>query len=366
MFKKFLKVLLGIIEICILICGVLFVLSRASLVFSTYGKTDNDPDRTIMLFYELPKDSVDVVFVGDSHSYNSYIPQMIFDEIGVSSASLATSSTSILNMYWELKETFNRQSPKMVVLEMHTLKSIYDSAMYDNSMHITSGLYMMEDISINKYLCLKDMKDNDYCVSNDLNYEDIISFLIFRTDKDREEYTFNKLKDFIMNPAKSFETFGYNPRTEIHPIFKIDKGLSETYIDINKTIEFSYLKKIYELCKENDCELILSLAPFYNNKETGGIYNQIEDWADINNIKYFDYFDLSEEIELDVNLDFNDGKHLNYWGAQKITDYFINYINNNYNLKDHHGDEKYSLWEFNGVDYSEFDQILDKIEKEME
>lgn len=359
------KIFIRIIEIVVFVLLVLFVINKASLFYTVYGKDLTDPDRSTRLFYELPKDSVDVIFLGDSHSYNSYVPSRIYKKAGVTSASLATSSSSIINQYWQLKEALKSQKPKIVVLEAHVMKSIYDEDTRNGAMHITSGLYMMPDLSINKYKCLYDMKVNDYGCSNSIDYKDMNSLLLFKSDKDRDASNIDDIENFLFASNKYFETFGYFPSSEIHPLYKISQGETETHIDLQKTLEFTYLEKIYELCKKNNIEFVISMAPFYNTKETGRIYTQMFNWAHINKIKAINYFDLVEEIGLDLILDFQDSRHLNYYGAKKVTDYFVEFIEQ-YNLIDHRGDEEYSLWENMNYDYDRLKEELKIAEKELE
>lgn len=48
---------------------------------------------------------------------------------------------------------------------------------------------------------------------------------------------------------------------------------------------------------------------------------------------------------LDWQHDFYNSKHVNYVGAEKYTDYLVKYINENYELPDRRGDERYKSWE---------------------
>lgn len=43
-------------------------------------------------FYRLPEESVDVVFLGSSHSLNAFIPQELYNEYGITSYNLSSSS----------------------------------------------------------------------------------------------------------------------------------------------------------------------------------------------------------------------------------------------------------------------------------
>ena len=55
--------------------------------------------------------------------------------------------------------------------------------------------------------------------------------------------------------------------------------------------------------------------------------------------------DMVEKVDKN---DMNNLGHLNIWGAYKVTMDFGNYLNENYNLKDHRNDKSYKQW---NIDY---------------
>ena len=105
-----------------------------------------------------------------------------------------------------------------------------------------------------------------------------------------------------------------------------------------------YLTKIYELCEENEIELVLVTTPAPDNW-TYAKHNSVSDWADENDVKYLDMNLNVDEIQIDWAKDTRDGgDHLNFLGATKLTAYFGSYLKDNYDLTDHRQDEVYSSW----------------------
>lgn len=63
------------------------------------------------------KNSIDVMFIGDSLTYNSFSPVQIWEEYGYTSLCLGTSSQRLCDTDAILKAALKNQTPKVVVLE---------------------------------------------------------------------------------------------------------------------------------------------------------------------------------------------------------------------------------------------------------
>ena len=63
------------------------------------------------------------------------------------------------------------------------------------------------------------------------------------------------------------------------------------------------------------------------------------------NVDYIDFNALAPQLKIDLAKSFRDnGTHMNYSGAKKVTDYLGGYISKNYGLADLRGDKSYSYW----------------------
>ena len=105
---------------------------------------------------------------------------------------------------------------------------------------------------------------------------------------------------------------------------------------------------------------MLTILPDNSTNTNLEVIEEIFAWAKKNDVSVLDYFDNFEDSKLDLNTDFRDNTHLNYSGAIKATEYFKEYLKNNYQLQDHRGDKRYALWENNDFDY---DAISDKMKE---
>jgi len=68
-------------------------------------------------FEELPENSIDIVFMGSSHSKTTFIPEIIDDILGTESIHVNTSGESIYQTIYEYQEVLRYQNPKVVVIE---------------------------------------------------------------------------------------------------------------------------------------------------------------------------------------------------------------------------------------------------------
>ena len=69
-------------------------------------------------FYEaLPENSVDIVFMGNSHAQCAFIPEIIDGILGTNSINLITPSEAIYQTKYEYLEVLRHQDPAAVVIE---------------------------------------------------------------------------------------------------------------------------------------------------------------------------------------------------------------------------------------------------------
>ena len=115
---------------------------------------------------------------------------------------------------------------------------------------------------------------------------------------------------------------------------------------------YDYLNKITKLCKDNGIELVLikapSLYPYWYNEYD----EQIRNYAEENDIAFYNLKNNVEEIGIDYSADtYDGGLHLNLNGATKLSKFFAKLLKENYNLTDCRGD---SLYEQKLEEYKEF------------
>ena len=103
---------------------------------------------TLVNFYEMERDSVDVLFLGSSHAMASFIPQDLYDQYGIRSYNLGTPEQSLLISYYWLKEALQYQHPSVVVLETLMCYKYCDEPLNTHEANLRYGLDPMRWSSI--------------------------------------------------------------------------------------------------------------------------------------------------------------------------------------------------------------------------
>lgn len=348
------KYLYRTLSVVFFIFVVIVLLDRISIYKKSYSY-EYQADRTAALFYEMPKNTVDVMFAGDSHVYCSFIPKQLFDETGISSASVATGRQNIINSYYLLKEALINQNIKVFVMDIH---SIEDSIRETESLpHLTTGILALPDFSINKYENYLAIKNSKYGMYNEVFVDDVVGLLQFNDDFDRWYLDLKSSIEFMINPSSFYKTFGFYPTTNVVEVQELKDGVSKDVdLSLEESIIFKYLNDIKDLCVSNNISFIITKIPYFSNNVNRTVCHDIEKWAVDNDIHFLDYFKCFDEIGIDLNTDFRDETHLNILGARKITRYFGPYLKEIVDLEDHRGDSKYSLWEESDFDYAVFEE----------
>lgn len=279
-------------------------------------------------FYEMDKDTIDVLFFGSSHAVSAFNMQRLYDEYGITGYNLGCEEQNILLSYYWLKEALRFQSPKAVVLELRILFP-YNVVEPLNSAESNTRKAMdymkWGPVKVNAIKDICGIDENQSALSY------YLTNLRFHTRwEDLSE------DDFSNELSYHYELKGFCPRME-----KVDDSAvympfeTGTSDDMEASVYtmMSYLELIIELCKEEGIELILVETPAI---DTGiGEYNTAMKIAEENNIAYYDFNEeqLYNRIGFDFISDMADGAHASLAGSIKIMDFLGNLLSTEYGIE---------------------------------
>ena len=110
--RNFIKAFIFIAIFIMIVC----VLNR---VFSPVGSSEGGwyVAGAMRDMYKQDKNTIDVLYVGDSNVYTGVSPLEIYNNIGVTGFSASTPGQDTIGSYYVAKEFFKTQSPKVVMLD---------------------------------------------------------------------------------------------------------------------------------------------------------------------------------------------------------------------------------------------------------
>lgn len=285
-----------------------------------FTDTDWPTTTTCAGFYDLEKDSADVLFLGSSHGVTSFVPQELYNQYGITSYNLSSDEQGVVTSYYWLKEALRYQSPKAVVMECYFCFPYYvDEPLNSNETATRKAFDFMRWSPVKaeavKTICELDESQNvwSYYLPH-LRYHD----RWLQEGLDRNDYTYRTM-------AGRSELKGYSPLR----FYLGEKGEGFEPHDMGADADCAqmaplmreYLDKINDLCKERDISLILTITPAVSaNME---MCKAVQAYADENGCNFisFNEQNVYQQMDYQMEKDNCDDGHPNLWGAVKITDY---------------------------------------------
>ena len=320
------KIIIGVVAL-LLIAMVLTLFS----VLLTPKYITNPEGRLTGEYYSQAGDN-DVIFLGDCEVYETFVPAVLWEKYGISSYVRGSAQQLIWQSYYILEETLKYETPKAVVFNVYSLKYGKPQNEAFNRMTLDTMKW-----SRTKYNAIKaSMTDEE----NMLDY----IFPLLRYHSRITEIDENDFK-YLFNDPERMSDSGYLMQTGIKPRSDQDGDPREllTY-DFSQT-SFDYLDKIKELCDSKGVELILVKAPtnswnyyWYDEYE-----EQMQAYVQKTGLKYYNLIEKEAEIGIDWSVDtYDEGFHLNVYGAEKTTDYFGKILAEQHKIPNRKGESELS------------------------
>lgn len=322
------------------ICVVILVLSLCDLF--ELDNTSNYNKR-YTTFRDFPKDTVDAVILGTSGIDRYWVPSQAYEEHGITVYPLSIDAFPSWLYKYAIKEALDYQ--KDIELFIIDVRSFTQSNTNINTMDTRARRFLdvLPPFSLNRIqACLKTMKIRDDVDKSasllDLSY--LFPIIKFHGKWADDDYLVSN--NWSNTPH---EYLGYHILTKqtVRPKPQTTNGYDPTYFrDLDKYSEQALYDLIEFIREENLNVLFLDTPKVFTKKELGRtntIYKILEE-EKMNLVHFYD--ENSENtftVDLDLNTDFYNAGHVNFYGAQKFTKVFAEYLVENHNLKDHRNDE---------------------------
>ncbi len=293
-------------------------------------------------YYDYYGDN-DVIFIGDCEVYENISPVTLYEEYGITSYIRGSAQQLMWHSYYLLAETLEYETPKVVVFNV--LAMMYGSN-EDTGSQSTREAYNRMTLDGMRWSSYKwdaiqaSLTDEEEENNGAWSY----IFPILRYHSRWNELSSEDFK-YLFNRDQVTDQ-GYLMQVGVQPV--IGEYTDREPADTNfADICWEYLDKIKDLCEENGITLILMKAPSLYPIWYDAYEEQIVEYAEENDLYYINFLDYQDEIGIDWNTDtYDQGLHLNVYGAEKLSSYLGEILKEQADLPDRREDEKVSeKWE---------------------
>ena len=280
----------------------------------------------ISQYYNESKDH-EVIFIGDCEVYANFSPMVMYEEEGIKAYVRGSSQQLVWQSYSILEETLKYETPKVVVFNVNALR--YSEPVSEEYNRLTID-YM------------KWSKKKMDIIKSSMTEDENIWYYIFPILRYHSRYDKLTEEDFEYLFKRKDNTFnGFLVNKNIKPAgdLPVQRKLASYQFE---DICYDYLDKITKLCKDNGIQLVLIKAPSLYPYWYDEYDEQMQKYAEENNVDYYNLKNYVDEIGIDYSVDtYDGGLHLNLTGATKLSEFFANILMENYDLTNYKGDPLY-------------------------
>lgn len=314
-------------------------------------------------FYQMKKNSIDVLFLGSSVCVNAFSPQEIYNMYKIRSYNLGSEQQSLVLSYYWLKEALRFQKPKAAVIDTKFCYQYKESYGLTN---MSEGL-VRKCLDPMRWSMVKAEAVNDIC-------------RLDRTQSRKSYYLTNirfhtrwkSLTDYDFKPSYVSEA----PLKGFGPLSNMGPSEYETFVPSDSDARSDmmpamqeYLEKMVQLCKDNHIELVMVNLP--ENADDDGIHNTLTQFAKDHEIDFYDLCEKSNYEAVGAVLPKESVlRHANIWGSVKLSDYIGKLLAEKYKVpptKDEQWEETKDYYEYVKnrcnlqfeTDFSEYLKMID-------
>jgi len=274
----------------------------------------------------------DVIFVGDCECYENISPITLWEQYGITSYIRGSAQQLIWQSYYLLEEMLEIETPKVVVFNVLSMKYNEPQNEAYNRLTLDGMKWSSSKVKAIKASMMED--------------EEFISY-VFPLLRYHSRWSELSSEDFeyMFKTKRSFHQ-GYLMRVDTRPVTAYPNVRPLADYQFGET-SYEYLDKITALCEEKGVQLVLMKAPSISPVWYDEWEEQMETYAQEHGLLYVNFLELLDEVGIDFNTDtYDNGLHLNLSGAEKLSAYFGEYLQENCGLTDHRSDaELAAVWQ---------------------
>ncbi len=271
-------------------------------------------------FYGEPKNSIDVLILGDSNAYSACSPMYIWNKYGIPTYVAAEGFQNVTGASNLLDEVLTCQKPKLVVFDVNML---------------WTGKTTLKKVENN-------LKNMAYKYLPLAQYHNRWKTMDVKDMFDAKEYTYRSASrgQYLSMDVKPFTGQSKMAKTDV----------VEDIPEVSRVL----LDKLISKCNENGIKMMFMETPTAKSWNYAR-HNAMVKYAKQKKIDFVDMNTLEGKYAIDWSTDTRDGgRHLNCEGAEKVSAYLGKYILEHYSFKDKRDSEKYADWNNDYLDYIKY------------
>lgn len=322
-----------LIKIAVFLLVLVLVLAGLQRILTPKYVSEAQDGRLIKEYYDSAQNH-DVIFVGDCEVYESISPVTLWQEYGISSYVRGSPQQLIWHSYYLMEDTLRYETPKAFVFNVLSMKYGEPQSEAYNRLALDGMAWSSSKV--------------DAINASMTEEEDFLSY-VFPLLRYHSRWSELTAEDFIyaFKDTPQLSVNGYLMRIDVDGIEELRTGRPLMDYTLAEVC-WEYLDKMRLLCEENGVELILMKAPtgtpqwcWYEEWDA-----QVAEYAQEHGLKYYNFLNDIEEIGLDFTTDtYDQGGHLNLSGAEKLSRYFGNILQNDHAIAGHRGEAEYEdVW----------------------
>ena len=307
------KSILNFTKVTAFVLAFVFVLSFVSIKAFTGDNAAKHSGRLAdaYLFVNDPEQTTDVMFLGNSDAYSAFVPTELWESYGITSAVSASPHQNVLECQNALETMLKTQSPKAVVLEVDLL--------YEGDGDSTSD-------------------DKSGKLSNFFNNTANPDFFENNVKGKFTLFTYHNAWKYLNKNRAARYSHGYKYISTVYEVEPIDYMIATDETKMPAKSNLNALDDFISFCRDKGVSVVFAEV---NSLESWSMekHNAVSEIAASYGIDFIDFNLMYDELGIDIATAFRDnGYHVSYATALKITDYMGDYLMKNCSLTDRRDD----------------------------
>ena len=307
-------------------CAILLLYGAAALL-----NIANEKDAVgIYGFFKEPEDSLDVILIGPSTIYTAFYSPLAYEEQGITSYSLSTSTMTAALYRYAAEIAVEEQHPQLLVFD--TWSFCYEKQQDETSLR--KFLDALPDSEV-KRAAIEEI------VPEELKSSFRYPFQKYHSSWDRIGELIQVLRDKIDISLRGYSVTKNYATTPNVQMYRKEEG---EYLVTEKGL--TYLRILLDYLKEAGVEHALFIrTPEMTGYQATDTYHQMIEMIREAGYDFLNTNAAIEDMGLELGHDFYNTSHLNIFGTEKFTRFLAGYMVHKYNLQTDHTEAVKKEWE---------------------